>query len=160
VPAASSSPPNPGTGAGATQCATRSLQASVGISQGAAGSLYQVIDFKNISGAPCTLFGYPGVALAGGTPVTQIGAGAARSSDASPKTITLAAGATANALLKIAQAADYTPADCHPVASTYIQIYPPDQTTPIYLSYNSKACAKTTAPPQLLIGVMQPGTGG
>jgi len=119
-----------------------------------------VIDFKNISGAPCTLFGYPGVALAGGTPVTQIGAGAARSSDAAPTTITLAAGATANALLKIAEAGNYSSADCHPTASTYLQIYPPDQTTPIYLAYNSTGCAKTTAPPQLLIGVMQSGNGG
>jgi hypothetical protein len=142
------------------KCATRSLQATVGISQGAAGSVYQVIDFKNISGAPCTLFGYPGVALAGGTPVTQIGAGAARTSDAQATTITLAAGATANALLKIAQAENYTASVCHPTASTYLQIYPPDQTTPIYLAYNSMGCAKTTVPPQLTIGVIQTGSGG
>jgi hypothetical protein len=156
-PAGSTSPGNPGA-AGTPKCATRSLQATVGLSQGAAGSIYQVIDFKNISGAPCTLYGYPGVSFAGGTPVTQIGAGAARE-HASPTTVTLAAGATANALLKIAQAGNYAPADCHPVASTYIQIYPPDQTTPIYLAYNSTACAKTPSVPQLQISVMQPGSG-
>src|SRR5215472_2788352 len=75
----SSSPGNPGAAAaGPPACATRYLKATVGVTQGAAGSIYQVIDFTNISGGACTLFGYPGVALAGGTPVTQIGAAAAR----------------------------------------------------------------------------------
>ncbi len=34
--------------------------------QGAAGSVYQVIDFTNISNVTCTLYGYPGVSLGGG----------------------------------------------------------------------------------------------
>src|SRR5215510_8381854 len=63
-----SSPASPGNpGAAGTGCATRNLKVTVGTAQGAAGSIYQVIDFTNTSGAACTLFGYPGVALAGGT---------------------------------------------------------------------------------------------
>ena len=160
APAASNSPNNVTAGNGTPACATRGLQATVGISQGAAGSIYQVIDFKNISGTPCTLFGYPGVALAGGAPVTQIGAAATRNSAASATTVTLGAGDTANALLRISQAADYTPSDCHPTATSFLQIYPPNQTTPIYLAYKSTACAKTSVPPQLSIGVVQAGNGG
>ena len=45
----------------------------MGVAQGAAGSVYQVIDFTNISNTTCTLYGYPGVSLAAGTPVTQVG---------------------------------------------------------------------------------------
>lgn len=118
-----------------------------------------MILFKNISGAPCTLFGYPGVALAGGSPVTQIGAAAARSTGKPATLVTLGAGETANALLQITQADNYPAAKCDPVASSFIQIYPPNQTTPIYLAYKSTGCRKTSVP-LLFIGVVQPGAGG
>jgi Domain of unknown function (DUF4232) len=145
--------------ANSSDCATRDLRASAGIAQGAAGSVYQVIDFTNISGAPCTLFGYPGVALAGGSPVTQIGAAASRSSVAAAKTVTLAAGGTASALLRITQAENYPATRCNPVASDYLQIYPPNQTTPIYLAYKSTGCSATSVN-LLSIGVVQAGNGG
>jgi hypothetical protein len=163
-PAASPSLPSSSAGtssaaADSNGCATRSLKASAGVAQGAAGSIYQVIDFTNISGASCTLYGYPGVALAGGSPVTQIGAAASRSTVATPKTVTLAAGGTASALLRITDAGNYPATRCNPVASGYLQIYPPDQTTPIYLAYKSTGCSSTSVN-LLSIGVVQAGNGG
>ena len=157
--AASATPSSTAAAGGAPACATRSLKATAGIAQGAAGSVYQVIDFTNISGSPCTLFGYPGVALAGGTPVTQIGAAAARSTGSSAKLVTLAAGKTANALLQITQAENYSASRCVPKASTYLQIYPPNQTTPIYLAYKSMGCSSSKVN-LLTVGVVQPGNGG
>ena len=157
--AASATPSSTAAAGGTPACATRSLKATVGIAQGAAGSVYQVIDFTNISGSPCTLFGYPGVALAGGTPVTQIGAAAARSTGSSAKLVTLAAGKTANALLQITQAENYSASRCAPKASTYLQIYPPNQTTPIYLAYKSTGCSSSKVN-LLTVGVVQPGNGG
>ena len=157
--AASATPSSSAAAAGAPACATRSLKATVGIAQGAAGSIYQVIDFTNISGAACTLFGYPGVALAGGTPVTQIGAAAVRSPTSSPRLVTLTAGKTANAVLQITQAGNYPASRCAPKASTYLQIYPPNQTTPIYLAYKSTGCS-ASAVNLLTVGVVQPGNGG
>jgi hypothetical protein len=151
---------NPGSaGSGTPSCATRDLQVTAGLAQGAAGSIYQVIKFKNISGAPCTLFGYPGVALAGGSPVTQVGAAASRSTASSARLVTLAAGATGNALLRITQALNYPSGKCHPVATTYLQIYPPNQTTPVYLGYKSTGCSSSGVN-LLSISVMQAGTGG
>lgn len=163
APATSSSPVvvvggGGGGGGGAPACATRGLQASLGASQGALGSVYQVIDFTNISGGPCTLFGYPGVALAAGTPVTQIGGAASRSDAAAATLVTLGAGETANALLRVTQAVNYPASRCHPVATTYLQIYPPGQTTPLYLAYKSMGCAVATVP-LLTIGVIQAGPG-
>src|ERR1700722_13239144 len=76
--------------AAANGCATRDLQAKAGVAQGAAGSVYQVIDFTNISNATCTMYGYPGVSLAAGTPVAQVGAAASRSNVAAPSVVTLA----------------------------------------------------------------------
>ena len=129
-----------------------------GVSQGAAGSVYQVIDFTNIGTAPCTLYGYPGVSLATGTPVTQVGKAASRSPVAGPTLVTLAPGKTGNALLRITQALNYPTAKCEPKASTYLQIYPPNQTTPIYLGYTSTGCASTSVN-LLTIGVVQVGSG-
>ena len=74
-----------GAGGGPAGCATRDLQAKAGVAQGAAGSVYQVIVFTNISNATCTLYGYPGVSLAAGTPVTQVGQAASRSTVAGPR---------------------------------------------------------------------------
>ncbi len=144
---------------GTPSCATRDLKVTPGLAQGAAGSIYQVIEFMNISGAPCTLFGYPGVALAGGSPVSQVGAAASRSTASSARLVTLAAGATGNALLRITQALNYPSSKCHPVATTYLQIYPPNQTTPVYLGYKSTGCSSTSVN-ILSVGVVQAGSGG
>ncbi len=54
-------------------CLTRYLNGSVGLTQGTAGAVEIVIVFKNLNNVPCTLYGFPGVAQAAGTPVTDIG---------------------------------------------------------------------------------------
>ena len=155
---ASSAAVNPNVPAGPPGCATRDLKATVGIAQGAAGSVYQVIDFTNIGTAACSLYGYPGIALAGGSPVTQIGAAASRSPQAGPALITLKPGAVANTLLRITQAQNYPTSRCSPMASTYLQIYPPNQTTPIYLGYKSTGCSATGVN-LLTVSVVQSGAG-
>jgi hypothetical protein len=147
-----------GAGAGPAGCATRDLRAKAGVAQGAAGSVYQVIVFTNISAATCTLYGYPGVSLAAGTPAAQVGQAASRSTVAGPSTVTLAPGKNANALLRITQALNYPSATCSPTKTTYLQIYPPNQTTPIYLAYSSTGCSSTSVN-LLTIGVVQAGAG-
>ena len=156
VPATGTASP---TAAGAAPaCATRSLRVKLGLGQGAAGSTFQVIDFTNISNATCTLYGYPGVSLAGGKPVTQIGLAAARSHTTARTPVTLAPGAVANALLQIVHAVNFPAARCHLVTADHLQIYPPNQTTLVSLPYTSQTCAK---PVQILtIGVVQAGSGG
>jgi len=146
------------SGPAAAACPTRALAVKPGLSQGAAGSIYQVLDFTNISNVTCTLYGYPGVSLAGGKPVTQIGLAAAEDHSSPRHLVTLAPGAVANALLRIVQAANFPPARCHLANADYLQIYPPNQTTPVYVAYRAQACAK---PVQILtVSVVQPGSGG
>jgi uncharacterized protein DUF4232 len=158
----STSPATPATappqGAGPPPCPTRYLQAKTGLSQGTAGSTYLVLDFVNISNITCTLYGYPGVSFGGGTPVTQIGLAAAESTATPRQLVTLAPRGIANALLQIVHAANISPAQCNPVTATWLQIYPPGQTTPIYLSYSSQTCAKPVH--ILTVSVVQPGSGG
>lgn len=148
----------PAVPVGPAGCATRDLQAKAGVSQGAAGSVYQVIDFTNTGTAACTLYGYPGVSLATGTPLAQVGAAAARSTTASPTLVTLAPGATANALLRITQALNYPSAACSPKATTYLRVYPPNQTTAINVAYPSTGCSSSSVK-LLTIGVVQAGAG-
>lgn len=156
---ASSAAVNPNTAAGGPPgCATRDLKATVGVAQGAAGSVYQVIDFTNIGSSTCSLYGYPGVSLAAGTPVTQVGAAASRSTSSAPSLVTLAAGATANTLVRITVAQNYPTATCKPVATTYLQIYPPNQTTPIYVAYKTTGCSATSVN-LLTVSVVQAGSG-
>ena len=65
--APSASAPAP---AAAAPCSPRYLGARPAPSPGgaAAGSTYVVLDFKNLSDSPCSLYGYPGVSFGGGTP--------------------------------------------------------------------------------------------
>jgi hypothetical protein len=167
TPAASASAASgtPATGAAtptvagaAPACPTRSLGLKLGSGQGAAGSTFQAIDFTNISNASCTLYGYPGVSLAGGKPVTQIGLAAAESHATARKLVTLSPGAVASAVLQIAHAVNFPAARCGLVTADYLQIYPPNQTTPGYLHYRSQTCAKKVQ--ILTISVVQPGSGG
>ena len=161
----SASPASGGTAGGAQNapasapsCSSRYLAASAGISQGAGGSTYVAIVFKNLNNSPCTLYGYPGVSLANGKPVTQVGQAATENPATPRQLVTLAPGGVANALLQILHAADYPAATCGPVTAQWLQIFPPNQTVPLYLYYTSPACAK---PVHLLsVGAVRPGSGG
>jgi hypothetical protein len=126
----------------------------VGTSEGAAGSLYQVIDFVNGGSKACTLYGYPGVSLSNGA--GPVGAAATRSSAASPAVVNLAPGATANALLRITQAGNYPSGTCSPQATSFLHIYPPNQTVAIDVAYKATGCGKDGVK-LLTIGVIQPG---
>lgn len=149
---------NPNAAGGPPACASADLHASLGAAQGAAGSTYQVIDFTNLGSAPCTLYGYPGVSLAGGTPVAQIGAAADRDPTSHAALVTVPAHGTANALLRVVDALNFPTASCSPVTSTYLQIFPPDQTTPLFVSFKSTACSDSGTK-LLTIGVVQAGSG-
>jgi hypothetical protein len=138
-------------------CPTSSLQVKQGVGQGYAGGVYVVIDFTNTGASTCTLFGYPGVSLVKGPPYTQIGLAAKRSTTTPKKLVTLAPGATANALLQIVDALNYPSASCSPTKATALKIYPPNQTEPVYLPNTSSGCAK---PVQIMyIGAVRPGSG-
>ena len=149
--------PSSSAPAGPPACPTSSLQVKLGVGQGYAGGVYVVIDFTNTGASTCTLFGYPGVSLVKGPPYTQIGLAAKRSTTTPKALVTLAPGATANALLQIVDALNYPSASCGPTKATALKIYPPNQTEPVYLPNTSSGCAK---PVQIMyIGAVRPGSG-
>jgi hypothetical protein len=113
--------------------------------------------FTNISDDSCTLYGYPGVALAGGSPVSQIGLAAKEDPQTPRQLVTLSPGGQASALLRIVDAQNYPPRRCHLAQATYLQVYPPNQTTPVYVGYKAAACTKPV--PLLTIDVVKAGSG-
>ncbi len=137
---AATTPPGPGP------CATSALNVTIPATSGgaAAGSVYYPIDFTNVSGSSCTLYGYPGVSFVTGQGGSQIGPAATRDS-AFPKTLlTLAPGQVVHAELQVADAQNYPPATCGQlVNANWLEIYPPNQTAPVYVSFTAQACSKS-----------------
>jgi hypothetical protein len=161
TPAATTPAPSATTAAapsGPSPCPTRSLQVKRGASQGTAGSVYTTIVFKNVSNATCTLYGYPGVSLTTGQPVTVIGKTAKENPATPRRLVTLQPQTSASALLRIVDAQNYPASRCDPKNTTYLQVYPPNQTEPVRIKYKTVACAKPIG--LMTVDVVKPGSGG
>jgi hypothetical protein len=128
---------------GVPSCQTFGLTLTRGTTGAAAGSTYVEIELTNTSGATCTLYGYPGVALTTSkAPGSQVGASADRSSSNPETLVTLTPGATADAQVQVVDVLNYSTASCAPVSASYLQVYPPGQTTPLYLPFTAQGCTK------------------
>jgi hypothetical protein len=146
------------TGTTAAGCLTRYLNGSTGLTQGTTGSVYVVIRFKNLDNVPCTLYGFPGVALAAGTPVTDVGQPSAESTTTARELITLQPGGYANSTLQVIDAGNYPPSECKPVTTTWLEVIPPNQTVPLNIPYSSQGCR---GPQKLLtVTAVRSGNGG
>jgi Protein of unknown function (DUF4232) len=140
APSASQSGPSATPSVAAASCATRSLSGTVGAPQGTAGGLEMLIVFRNLGTVPCTLYGYPGVAQAGATPSSNIGQPSTENPAASRTLVTLPPGGFASARLQIADSGAYPAGTCKPVKSTWLEVIPPNQKTPLNISFGSTAC--------------------
>jgi hypothetical protein len=129
---------------------------SLGGSQGTAGSVIETIDFTNNGSSDCTLYGYPGVSLQGGSPAAQVGAAAARNRVTPASLVTLAPGAVANAALQVTVAGNYPSATCNPAPATSLLVYPPGQTVPASVAYSTTGCSSTSVA-LLHVGAVQAG---
>jgi hypothetical protein len=154
-PAVSTSSSGGSTPAG---CLTRYLNGSIGLTQGTAGAVEIEVVFKNLNNVPCTLYGFPGVAQAAGTPVTDIGQPSTENPTTARELVTLQPGGYANATLQISDAGNYSASVCNPVPATWLAVIPPNQTVPLYVSYSSTACKGS--PKLLTVTAVRPGNGG
>jgi hypothetical protein len=139
-------------------CLTRYLNGSIGLSQGTAGAVEIAIVFKNLNNVPCTLYGFPGVAQAAGTPVTDIGQPSTENHSTSRELITLQPGGYANATLQIVDAGNYSASACAQVKATWLAVIPPNQTVPLYIHFSSTACKGSVK--LLSVTAVRPGNGG
>jgi hypothetical protein len=156
-PAATPTPAPTPTPTGPPGCATAGLKAALGAGGGAAGSVYYPIVFTNTSASACTLYGYPGVSFIAASGA-QVGA-AAREDPVYPRQlVTLAAGGSAHAELQITDAQNYPSSTCSPVAVHRLKVFPPGQTSALYVAVTTTGCAKSSV--QILeVQTVQPGDG-
>lgn len=156
TPAAAATPT---TGSTAPGCLSRYLHGSVGQSSGAAGSIAVPVIFKNLDNVPCTLYGFPGVALAAGTPVTDVGQPSTENAASSRELVTLAPHGYASALLQVVDALNYPAGACHPVKTTWLAVIPPNQRVPLYIPFASTAC-RSAKVKLLTVDAVRPGKTG
>ena len=163
VQAAASSPtssapaaaPTPAAPAGPSNCLPSGLQAQLGVGQGAAGTVYQVIVLTNTSNATCTLYGYPGVSFVTGVGGSQVGQPATRDASYGKKLITLAPGSKASFALAIHNAGAMP--NCQITNVNWLRIYPPNDYGSIYVQYQTQACASAS---NMGVSTVQAGANG
>ena len=116
------------------------------------------IVFKNLNNVPCTLYGFPGVALAAGTPVTDIGKPSVESKSSTRKLVTLQPGGYAYATLQIVDAGNFPAAECTIKNATWLEVIPPNQEVPLNVPFKSQACQGSAQ--LLMVTAVRPGKGG
>ena len=163
TPATSPAAPTSTPSAAVASCASSGLKIKVDTSQSgaAAGSVYVPIDFTNITGSTCTLFGYPGVSFVTSPSGSQLGRAATRNPPTATL-VTLAPGGVAHAVLRVADAGNYSPSACVPVTAHWVRVYPPNQFNAIYARYKTQVCSArlpASIGRQVSVYVVRPGPG-
>jgi hypothetical protein len=143
--------------AGAAACSSSNLRISLGNGGAGAGTDFTVIDFTNSGGAPCTLYGFPGVSLTNSSGA-QIGAAATRNPSKASTLVTLAPGAKASAELGVANAGNYPAAACKPTTSAQMKVFPPNQTQAVEVAFTTMGCAVSSTH-QLSVTAVSAGAG-
>ncbi|WP_436531339.1 DUF4232 domain-containing protein [Actinoplanes sp. HUAS TT8] len=137
---------SPATGSGAgkpvdSRCHTADLKLTIGEGDGAAGTVYAPLIFTNTSDRTCTLYGYPGVSWVTGNNGTQVNDPFKRSEQRKKATVTIKPGGTANAVLQQANVGVFDKAECKPESIRGLRIYPPDETSSVFVSLPGQACS-------------------
>jgi uncharacterized protein DUF4232 len=123
--------------AGSARCAMSGLRVSVGAGARVTRVIIRYpLDFTNVSGATCTLSGYPGVAAYAGDDV-QVGAAAGQDLSVAARRIVLAPGQTAHASVDASLAA----ARCGRVRAAGLRVVAPGQAGARYVRRPMTACA-------------------
>jgi Protein of unknown function (DUF4232) len=125
-------------------CSSRALDVWLNTQGGgvAAGSAYYKLEFTNLSAHACTLRGYPGVSAitANGR---QLGSAGGRNPAHATRTITLARGGSALAVLQISDAHNFPPTSCRLVTAAGLRVYAPGTTQAKTVPFPFATCANT-----------------
>jgi hypothetical protein len=145
---------------GTPRCATSRLRISVGAGTRAADHAVTryLLEFTNVSGAACTLSGYPEVAAyRDDGAAIEVGSAAGWETLVAARRVLLAPGAIAHA----AVIASVPGGPCRPVTATGLRVVPPGQSVARYVPHALRACsaAGPRAPVFLRVRAVQPGTG-
>jgi hypothetical protein len=112
-------------------------------SAGTARTDVYTIEFTNVSGHACSLYGYPGVSAYDAGHL--IGSPAMLDTSIRPSTVMLAPGETAHAVLHFIFAAIFREAPCDEVTAPALSIYPPDAGRAMLIPVPMPACSRKGA---------------
>ena len=133
----SPSPTESITAGSVSACVTSQLNLTAGPTNGAAGSLYTSFSFTNTTGTPCSMKGFSGVSLLDDAGAI-VGEPATRDGSAGPS-VRLGTGQRAEFILRVGTASR---TGCNvPRPSSQIEVYPPGQTVPLRIPFNTGSCS-------------------
>jgi len=125
---------------------------------GAAGSVYYPLQFTNLSRHACAMRGFAGVSAVDRN-LHQLGRPAGRAHVVPVRTVVLAPGRTAHAVLRYGDVAVATSPGCHPTLRTFeLRVYPPGQRHATYAAFDLEVCSHA-GPVYMDIGPIQAGVG-
>lgn len=119
---------------GPAACATANLGVSLGGDMGAAGSVYYQLHFVNRGSSACTMTGYPGVSFVAPGNGQQVGRAGTRSPAPTP-VVTLTPEGEATATVQVAEAQNFTAADCGSTAVSGLRVCPPANAAAAYVKF-------------------------
>jgi Protein of unknown function (DUF4232) len=131
------------TAAAIPRCTAAGLGVWVAVDQGngAAGTIYYPLEFTNLSGHTCYLYGYPGVSVLDHNG-HQLGSPASWGSPAGARIVNLAPGATAHTVLAYHDAAVTTELGCDSVqTAAQLRVYPPGQKSSTDAEFDLQSCS-------------------
>jgi hypothetical protein len=125
---------------------------------GAAGSVYYPLQFTNLSRHACVMRGFAGVSAVDRN-LHQLGSPAGRAHAVPVRTVVLAPGRTAHAVLRYGDVTVSTAPGCHPTFRTFeLRVYPPGQHHATYAAFDFEVCSHA-GPVYMDIGPLQAGVG-
>ena len=125
---------------------------------GAAGSVYYPLQFTNLSRHVCAMRGFAGVSAVDRS-LRQLGSPAGRAHVVPVRTVVLAPGRTAHAVLRYGDVTVSTAPGCHPTLRTFeLRVYPPGQHHATYAAFDFEVCSHA-GPVYMDIGPIQAGVG-
>lgn len=142
----------------APACLTRYLHGAIADSDGAAGTVYANIVFKNLDNVACTMYGYPGVAMSEGLPIKLVGATARENPATARELVTLPPHGYAHAQFGVSEAGNFDPSTCHAVTVHWLQVIPPGQVAGLYIPYRSQTCLDKSIR-LMTVSAVRPGKG-
>jgi hypothetical protein len=134
---------------------TSELKGSLGQEEGAAGSVFAPLVLTNVGSRTCELRGFPGVSYVAGDDGHQVGPAAAMSGSRGAEVV-LKPGAAATAPLQLVNVANFDAAACSPTPVRGLRVYPPGDTTSLYVERPGTGCAITPPGNQLSVQTLQP----
>lgn len=156
APAASSAPRGSADAPSTAPCTASELGVWVAADQRAAAmsTMYAPLEFTNLSRHACTMRGFPRISAINGS--RQIGSPATRDHAVPARTVRLAPGATAYALLEYS---DVATSNRPRFMGSELRVYPPGQRQADHALWGFPACTAKGSPVLLRVRVVAPGIG-